>query len=149
MRPLPFDAARDAVTLWRGRGLDLFARSEVGVTEMLLVLAAVDTRGASIKLPHLGGRRYDALAKAIESGGAFGEEGKAAAGPLATFRQHNRLRSAITHETFAVSLDKRGRWHLIVRVLALTSGSEARDVLVLQEKEAEAMMAKVAQCESS
>lgn len=109
------------------------------------MLAAVKMRGASIKLPHLVGQRYDALSKATEPGGVFAEEGKAAADPLATFRQHDRLRSAIAHGTFTVTLDKHGRWHLVVRVLALRSGSEARDVLVLQEREAAEMLVTLEQ----
>ena len=57
---VPFEAARDAAAAWRGRCLDVFARSELAVTETLLILAAVDERGPPLKLPHLVGQRYDA-----------------------------------------------------------------------------------------
>src|SRR5688572_4240247 len=88
----PFEAARDATAAWRGRCLDVFARSEAAVTETLLVLAAVDRRGTSLKLPHLVGQRYDALSSAICAGGAFADEGKAALEPLAGFRKHDAFR---------------------------------------------------------
>lgn len=64
-----FEAARDAAA-WRGRCLDVFARSEAAVAETLLVLTAVDERSSSLKLPHLVGQRYDALSNAIRADGA-------------------------------------------------------------------------------
>lgn len=139
----PFDAARDAVTAWRGRCLDLFARSEAAVTETLLVLAASQGQGVSIKLPHLVGQRYDALATAIGAGGAFANEGRAAAQALTMFRQHDRLRTGIVHGVFTVTLDNRGRWHLVIRVLALRSGRESRDVFVIEQNEAAGILATV------
>lgn len=139
----PFVAARDAITAWRGRCLDLFARSEAAVTETLLALAAVEGRGASVKLPHLVGQRYDALASATGPGGAFEEEGKAAAGALEKFRGHDSLRTAIAHGVFTVTLDQHGRWHLMARVLALRSGRESRDVFVVDQGEAAEILSTV------
>ena len=115
--------------------MDLFARSEVAVTETLLVLAAVDGKGTSIKLPHLVGQRYDALASAVGVGGVFENEGKAAAGALSTFRRHDALRTQLAHGIFTVTLDHRGRWHLVARVVALRAGRECRDVLATDQDE--------------
>lgn len=91
----PFDAARDAAATWRGRCLGAFTRSEAAVTETLLALAAVEGRGALLKLPHLVGQRYDALAGAIGPSGAFAKEGKGAVGALTRFRRHDALRTFV------------------------------------------------------
>lgn len=132
----PFDVARDAAATWRGRCLGAFARSEAAVTETLLVLAAVEGRGALLKLPHLVGQRYDALAGAIGPTGAFAKEGKGAVGALTRFRRHDALRTFVAHGVFTVTLDYRSRWHLTARVLALRAGRESRDVFVTDEGEA-------------
>lgn len=139
----PFEAARDAAAAWRGRCLDLFARSEAAVTETLLVLAAVEGRGAAIKLPHLAGQRYDALATAVGPAGTFAEEGKAAAEAVMRFRKHDELRTRLAHGIFTVTLDHRGRWHLVARVLALRASREARDLFVTEEGEAVEILAVV------
>lgn len=137
---LPFEAARDAAATWRGRCLDVFARSEAAITETLLVLAAVKGRGASLKLPHLVGQRYDALANAVGAGGAFADEGTAAAQAVAEFRKHDGFRTQISHGVFTVTLDHRGQWHLVCRVLALRTGSASRDLLVTDQTEAAAIL---------
>jgi hypothetical protein len=131
-----FEVAREAASAWRGRCLDLFSRSEAAVTETLLVLAAIEGRGTAIKLPHLVGQRYDALVAAIGPEGAFAEEGKAAAGAVACFQKHDALRTHLAHGTFTVTLDHRGRWHLVSRVITLRTGREARDLFVTEEVEA-------------
>lgn len=132
----PFEAARDAAAAWRGRCLDLFARSEAAVSETLLVLALVEGRGASIKLPHLVGQRYDALATAIDPDGAFAGEGEAAAKAMTQFRKHDTLRTCLSHGVFTVTLDHRGRWHLVARVLAFRAGRETRDLFATEQDEA-------------
>jgi len=137
-----FDAAREAVTVWRGRCLDLFARSEAAVTETLLALAADDRLGASIKLPHLVGQRYDALARALRPGGPLADEGRVAAA-LEAFRQHDDLRTMITHAVFTVTLDRHGHWYLIARLLALRSGRECRRDFVLEEREAAKILSQL------
>ncbi len=138
---IAFEAAQDAAAAWRGRCLDVFARSEAAVTETLLVLAAVKGRGTSLKLPHLVGQRYDALSHAIDAGGAFADEGTAAAQAVAEFRKHDGFRTQISHGVFTVTLDHRGQWHLISRVLALRTGRASRDLFVTEQTEAAAILA--------
>jgi len=135
----PFDTARDAVTAWRGRCMDLFARSEAAVTQTLIDLAAAQRIGVSIKLPHLVGQRFDALSAAIGPEGDFADVGKVAAG----FRQHDAFRTYITHGVFTVTLDQHGRWHLGARVLALRSGRESREVFVTEQSEAAEILVKL------
>jgi hypothetical protein len=137
---VPFEAARNAAAEWRGRCLDVFARSEAAVTETLLALAQVDDRGASLKLPHLVGQRYDALFNAVSNGGPFAAEGKAAVEPLAGFRKHDSFRTQISHGVFTVTLDHRGQWHLVARVVALRTGRASRDMFVTDQSEAHATL---------
>jgi hypothetical protein len=110
-----------------------------------LVLAGVEGRGALLKLPHLVGQRYDALAGAIGPTGAFAEEGKGALGALTRFLRHDDLRTFVAHGVFTVTLDYRSRWHLTARVLALRSGRESRDLFVTDEDEAAKILCAVEQ----
>ena len=132
----PFEAARDAAAAWRG----VFARSEAAVTDTLLVLAAVDRRGALVTLPHLVGQRYDALSNAIGAGTIFADEGKTAVQAVAEFRKHDAFRTQISHGVFTVTLDHRGQWHLVARVLALRSGRASRDLFVTDQVEAASIL---------
>lgn len=139
----PFEAAREAAAAWRGRCLDLFARGEAAVTETLLLLAADDELGASIKLPHLVGQRYDSLSNAIGAEGAFADKGKSAASALERFRQHDALRALMAHGTFTVTLDHRGRWHIVVRVIALRAGRKTTDLLATEQEGAAEILATI------
>lgn len=132
----PFEAARDAAAAWRGRCLDVYARSEAAVSETLLVLAADRQRGALVKLLHLAGQRYDVLLKATGPGGAFAQEGKAAADAIGQFQQHDALRIRLAHGVFTVTVDHRGHWHMVARVLAFRTNKEVRDLFVTRQDEA-------------
>ncbi|MBW4331044.1 hypothetical protein KY084_09185 [Stakelama sp. CBK3Z-3] len=136
----PFEIARDAVATWRGRCLDVFARTELAVSETLLVLAAVDGRGKAIKLPHLVGQRYDSLAAATGPEGNFAEEGKVVANAVLQFKEHDSLRSHLTHGVFTVTLDHRCSWHLVSHLLSLRAGRETRDLFVTQQEEAASLL---------
>lgn len=140
----PFEAARDAAAAWRGRCLDTFARSEAAVSETLLVLAMDKGRGPAVKLPHLVGQRYDALLKAIGPQAGFAEEGKAAAGAIVQFQQHGALRARLAHGTFTVTLDHRGHWHIVARVLTFRGNQEARDLFVAEQETAAQILAAIA-----
>ncbi len=133
--PEPFDAARDEVNAWRGRCLDAFARAEEAVTETLLVLAETE-RGKAIRLQHLVGQRFDELNTVLGEGGAFAGESKAAANALAAFRQHDELRAFLCHGVANVTLDKHGRWTVVMRVIALRARKAARSHRAMEQGEA-------------
>lgn len=135
-----FEAAQDAAATWRGRCLDVFARSEAAVTETLLVLATDAARGSSVKLPHLVGQRYDALLIAIGADGPFADECKASTQAVAAFRKHDELRTQISHGVFTVTLDHRGQWYLVTRVLVLRSGRASQNLFVTEQAEAAAIL---------
>lgn len=139
----PFTAAKDSAAAWRGRCVDIFAGCEAAVTRTLITLAAVETRGAAIRLPHLVGQRFEALASAVGSGGAFATEGTYVLHALADFRRHDPLRTRLTHGTFSVTIDQRGQWHLVIRVHSLRGGRATEDVLATDEREAASTLAAI------
>ncbi|AZO59682.1 hypothetical protein EJ078_10875 [Mesorhizobium sp. M1A.F.Ca.IN.022.06.1.1] len=126
-----------AANAWRGRCLDLFARSEAAVSETLLVLANSSRHGAVVKLPHLVGQRFEELATLIGPTGAFASEGKASAAALLAFRPHEGLRASLAHGVGKVVLDQQGGWLLVLRTLAFRSKQPQRTVLVIEQNEAD------------
>ncbi|MBM2711057.1 hypothetical protein JQK88_07305 [Mesorhizobium caraganae] len=125
-----------AVNAWRGRCLDLFARSEVAVSETLLVMANTTRDGAIAKLPHLVGHRFEELATLIGTTGAFGSEGKACAAALSAFRPHEGLRASLAHGVGKVVLDQQGNWLLVLRTLTFRSKQPERTAVVIEQNEA-------------
>ncbi|RWD01431.1 MAG: hypothetical protein EOS58_25495 [Mesorhizobium sp.] len=132
--------ALTAVNAWRGRCLDIFARSEAAVSETLLVLADSSRQGAVVKLPHLVGQRFEELATLIGPDGAFAPEGRASAAALLAFRPHESLRASLAHGVGKVAVDRQGNWLLVLRTLAFRSKQPQRSVLVLEQSEAEEMV---------
>ncbi|TPL72298.1 hypothetical protein [Mesorhizobium sp. B2-3-15] len=129
--------ALTAVNAWRGRCLDLFARSESAVSETLLVLANNTRNGAVAKLPHLVGHRFAELAALIGPTGTFASEGKASAAALLAFHPHEGLRASLAHGVGKVVLDQQGSWLLVLRTLTFRSKQPERTVLVIEQNEAD------------
>jgi len=129
-----------AANAWRGRCLDIFARSEAAVSETLLALANVSERGIVVKLPHLVGQRFEELANLTGPAGAFALEGKASAAALSTFRAHEDLRTSLCHGVGKVTLDQQGGWLLVLRTLAFRSKQPQRAVVIIEENEAEGLV---------
>lgn len=129
-----------AANAWRGRCLDIFARSEAAVSDTLLVLANVSERGIVVKLPHLVGQRFEELANLIGPAGAFALEGRTSAVALSTFRAHESLRASLCHGVGKIVLDQQGGWLLVLRTLAFRSKQPQRTVLVIEENEAEGLV---------
>ena len=144
--PLPLPAADSWPTLWsqcncwRGRAINEFARAEAVVSEALLQLAAVPERGSGIALPHLVGQRFALLARLVGEGGPFAVEGKGVAKALAEWGVDEPLRALLCHGVVTVTIDHRGCWHMVVRVMAFRAGKATRDIMVLDEEEAEARL---------
>lgn len=126
-----------AANAWRGRCLDLFARSESAVSETLLVLANTPERGTLVRLLHLVGQRFEELANLIGPAGAFALEGKASSAALSVFRTHEDLRVSLCHGVGKVVLDQQGRWLLLLRTLAFRSKQPQRMVRVVEANEAD------------
>lgn len=122
--------ATTRVNAWRGRCLASFARAEMAVSEALLSLAA--TR-EDIALPHMFGQRVTALRSAV----ATRDEGRELEAALAAFAMHLPLRVFLTHGDVQVTLDRTGRWQVVLTVLALKRGDGERSFLVVDEEEAQ------------
>lgn len=125
---------------WRGRAMEEFARAEMAVSEALIQLAAVPGRGEGITLPHLAGQRFSVLAKQVAEGGPHAAQGKGVAQALSEWRDHEALRALLCHGVATITVDHRGRWHLILRLVAFRAGKPVRDMLVLDEEEAAARL---------
>jgi len=140
----PFVQATARVNEWRGRSLDSFARMERAVTECLAAMAAVDGRGQHVRLSHLYGQRFDALAVAIGADGPFEHEGGIARAALEQCSSHTALRNMLCHGVGNVTLDARGCWTLDLRMATFRSKRLERQQQVLTESEAEALREELA-----
>jgi hypothetical protein len=121
--------------------LDIFTRSEAAVTETLIILANEERDTDSVKMPHLVGQRYHALATVLASDvSSSGRWNAAAADALSSFHHYDQLRTHVVHGVFSVTLDQSGLWHLTSRLLALRSGREAREVFAASEREGAQIM---------
>lgn len=141
----PFVRATERVNAWRGRCLDAFSRAELAVTEGLAALSQVEGRGANVHLPHLIGQRFESLTELFAGGGAFEIEGSPALPELKSFRGHTDLRTALCHGVGRVTLDRRERWTLVLRVTTFRTKSLSHSVFAVTEDEATAVLVDVRQ----
>lgn len=116
--------------------MDEFARAEAAVSEALLLLSEVPGRGEAVSLPHLVGQRFAALGELVSENGAFAVEGKGVAKSLAEWSAHHTFRSLLCHGMATVTVDHRGRWHLVLKMLTFRSGEAVRESMVIDEEEA-------------
>ena len=144
MPPQPFIDANARAAAWRGRCLDAFARAEAAATECLIALAEVKDRGAAVRLPHLVGQRFESLAAALAADGPFAAEGPLALAAVEQCRSHSGVRTMLCHGVGRITLDRNGKWTLVLRVATLRNRQIARDTLVLTETEAEQLRDDIA-----
>lgn len=141
--PMPMPAADSWPILWtksnswRGRAIDEFARAEAIVSEALLQLSALPGRESGITMPHLVGQRFAVLARLVGEGGPFAVEGKGVAKALAEWGVDEPLRALLCHGVATVTVDHRGRWYMVLRLLAFRAGKAVRDTILLDEEEAD------------
>ncbi|MDB5581539.1 MAG: hypothetical protein JWR80_6715 [Bradyrhizobium sp.] len=132
----PFDAASDGVNAWRGRCLDAFARAEAAITECLVSLSEPEKSGKAVRMPHLVGQRMEALSHALAAIGTPGPDVLHAQTALAALRDHDGLRTMLCHGVGNITLDRNGRWTVVLRLTALRARRVVRDMLTLTEQEA-------------
>lgn len=129
-------SVHEAVNAWRGRCLNAFARAEHAVTEALDRLSQDPAHGAEVKLPHLVGQRFEALAAMIGDDGPFAREGAAAFKTLTAFRAHDAVRAPLCHGVGKISVDQANRWTLIIRMTSFKAKRAERTMIVWEEDDA-------------
>jgi hypothetical protein len=132
-----FDLAIAHVNEWRGRCLDSFSRAEWAVTGCLSAMANDPVRGKGIKLPYLVGQRYEALAEAVGQGGPYAAEGGKVAAALPGMRSHDALRAMLCHGVGDITLNRKGQWTLVLRLVSFRSRRAEETVRVVQQEEGE------------
>jgi hypothetical protein len=100
-------------------------------------------RGDKVKLPHLVGQRFEALETAICADGPFGKEGAAALKDLRAFREHDALRTPLSHGLGKISVDQAGRWTLVLRMMTLKARRAERFTMVWEEEEAKILADRI------
>ena len=120
---------------WRGRCLDAFARAEAAITVCLIFLSAAETEH-TVRLPHLVGQRREALGHALAAMGTQGQDVLKAQSALTALRDHDQLRTMLCHGVGSMSLDRNGRWTVVLRLTVLRSRRTVREMLTLTEREA-------------
>lgn len=131
------------VNAWRGACLQCFSTAEAGVTETLLTLNGVSERGASVKLRHLIGQRFDDLAAVLGPGGTFAGEGKAASKVLEAFRAHEALRTYLAHGVAKISVERSGKWVLVFRQVSIRAKQSDRTMLLVEEADGVEMLVDI------
>lgn len=131
------------VNRWRGNCVQRFAQTETAVTETLLVLNAVPEKGASVKLPHLIGQRFEALKLVLGPEGAFAKEGVIAHEAITAFLLREQLRAFLCHGVAKVALERSGNWIAIFYLTTLRSQKCERTQLVVTQAEANAMLEEI------
>lgn len=138
-----FVAATAQVNEWRGRCLEAFTRGETAVTECLAVLGKVQGRGDKVKLPHLVGQRLEALSAALGTDGPFAPEGGKAAATIDLYCRHAALRNLLCHGTSKVTLDSKGRWTVVFRLVVLRGREVSRESLAITQDEAATLCTEI------
>ena len=133
------------VSRWRGDCVQIFAQSETAVTETLVVLNSVKDKGASVKLPHLFGQRFEALKLAIGPEGAFAKDGAKAHHAISAFLAREPLRAFLCHGVAKVALERSRGWIAIFNLTTLRSQKCDRTQLVLTQVEANGMLQEMKQ----
>ena len=142
----PFAAATKRMNEWRGRCLAIFARAELAVTKCLVAMAAVPGKGDAVRLPHLVGQRFEALAGAIAAGGPFATGGDKLQTSIDQFRGHAAFRALLSHGSCDVLLDRRGGCTFVLHMLCLRNRSAETERLFLSEAEAECLRLEISRC---
>jgi hypothetical protein len=130
-----------AVNRWRGECMHHFSSVEMAVTETLLALDAAKPVGATIRLRYFIGEKFGDLETAVGESGPFGTTAKSASQALAYFREnHENFRSALCHGVTKVTLERNGKWLLVIRILAIKKRGAESGVRVFEQLEAEAKL---------
>jgi hypothetical protein len=138
-----WDEATERVNAWRGQALHRYAEAEWAVSEALIALRVASPDKKPIKLRRLVGQRFEDLRCAVGPDGPFAKDGAKAAAALAAFAPHEALRPFLCHGTAKVTLDRHKRWLVVLRVLAFSNKTAARESCALSENDAKAVLTEL------
>jgi hypothetical protein len=136
-----WETAAFSANAWRGQAIQIFAQAEVAVSDTLEALAAVPGRGGEVRLRRLVGQRFEDLAYALC--GAFAQEGVKAGAALAQFRTHEELRPFLCHAVAKLTLDRKVKWVLILKLVAFQARGTQRTSLTIEQNDAAMVLANL------
>lgn len=114
-----------------------FSAVEHAVTQTLLVMDRAKPDGATIRLRHLIGQRFEDLAQAIGSNGPFAKVGSVAAKSLTHYReQHETFRTQLCHGHITVSVGPNSHWLLVLRTLSIRGRQADTGLVVIEQSNA-------------
>lgn len=130
-------------SLWRGRCIEEFAFAEAAVSEALSHLSTIATSGAEGLLPHLVGKRFEALRIAVDAEGPLAAVGSRVASALDEFKDLHRYRTFLCHGTSATIEESMGKWRLIIKLTSLRAAAIQQTTLEIGEDEAALFLARL------
>ena len=140
LNELAWASAMVELNTWRGRWLQSFAGIESAVTDTLLLLRDVPTRGEEVKLRHLCGQRIEDLLTLVSDGGAFAKEGPQVVKAIHAFRTHEVLRNMLAHGHAKVALERGGEWLAVLRMTAIRGQEPHKVEMVVEQAHSQTLL---------
>ncbi|KUO56675.1 MAG: hypothetical protein APF78_11230 [Sphingomonadales bacterium BRH_c3] len=129
----PYKNARTEIDSWRGRCLDLYARSEKAVA---LTLETAKQHDHPVKLRHLAGQRLDDLLSITDQDNGTAKQKEALARAIDGWRAIESHRVFLAHGTMKELLDRKGKWHAQFDVTTYKSNNPTPDRMMISQTEA-------------
>jgi hypothetical protein len=115
----PHDLAKAEIEAWRGRCLNVFARTEKAVTE---TLAQLQHSNAKVLLEPLAGQRLKTLETIMATYPASAAQQKARETALSSWGKLDVMRPFLSHGILTELVGRTGDWHLQLDFIAVKKG---------------------------
>jgi hypothetical protein len=135
--------ASDECSLWRGRFIEEYSSAEAVVSEALAHLSTIATSGAESLLPHLVGKRFEALGIVVGRRGPLAAVGSRVTSALDEFRDLHGYRTFLCHGSSAITIDPSGRWRLVLNLTSFRAATVQRTSIEIGEDEAAVVLARL------
>ena len=132
----PHAVARTQINEWRGRCLDLFAKGENAIADLLVGAAAANFE---VKLHHLAGQRTKELAKLLDVNGPSKKQIEAGQRAIERWQKIETKRAPLAHGTLTATMDESGDWYAIFDMVDYRTNSITPIRLTISCKEADEM----------
>ncbi|MCK0099022.1 hypothetical protein MWU38_06490 [Qipengyuania sp. S6317L1] len=127
--------ARAEIDSWRGRCMDIYARSERAVSE---VLQTAQECGQSVKLSAMAGPRLAEVQGLAERLTQTGKQRQAASNAIIRWRGIEPKRAYLAHGELTTLLDREDRWHARLDLTRFKANRPIEEVWVMAHNEVEA-----------